>query len=183
MAREREFEWKPGRFKDVVLYIAEQLADDPTFGSTKLNKILYFVDTNAYRQLGEPITGALYQRNRHGPTAIEYLPMVGELESDQYVTVSRARVVDHEQEIVRPTGKVKKPDMAQFSAAERRILDETIAEFRGYTNTRSSDESHKRSAGWLTRELGETIPYVSSLIDPEPLDAQALAGLRTKAIS
>jgi hypothetical protein len=53
--RQREFEWRPGRFKDAVLYIAEQLADDPTFGSTKLNKILYFSDTAAYRKLGRPI--------------------------------------------------------------------------------------------------------------------------------
>lgn len=177
MPRKREFEWRPGRFKDVVLYVAEQLADDPTFGSTKLNKILYFCDTDAYRELGRPITGALYQRNHHGPTAVEYKPMIAELEGNQYVQVRRARVIDHDQEIVSITGQIR-PNMAQFSVDEREIIDRTVEEFRKYNNTKASDRSHARSAGWLTRKQGETIPYITSLINPEPLDEYALAGLR-----
>jgi hypothetical protein len=105
------------------------------------------------------------------------MPLVRELEGRRWVTIESRQVVDHPQEVVRSTGAVK-PNMDQFSAEERAIVDARIAEFRGFTNTRSSDESHKRSAGWLTREQGETIPYVTSLIDPEPLGEFALAGLR-----
>jgi len=175
--QDREFELNSGRFKDLVLYISESLADDETFGSTKLNKILYFSDVDAYLNLGRPITGAEYQRNHHGPTAREFLPLVRELESRDWVTVESRRVVDHPQEVVVPTGAIA-PNMAQFSTEERAIVDARIAEFRGYTNKQASDESHKLSAGWLTREQGETIPYVSSLVDPEPLEEFALAGLR-----
>ena len=157
MDRHREFEWRAGRFKDVVLYVAEQLADDPTFGSTKLNKILYFTDTEAYKRLGEPITGAIYQRNLRGPTAVEYLPMIRELEREQYVEVQSEKIVDHEQDRVTPTGRVV-PNMEQFSQEERAIIDEVVSEFRGYTNTEASDESHKRSAGWIARKQGESIP-------------------------
>ncbi len=181
MPREREFEWKPGRFKDVVLYVAEQLADDPTFGSTKLNKILYFVDTDAYRMLGEPITGALYQRNHHGPTAVEYPPMIDDMLGNGMITVRRAKVVDHEQDVVATTGKFS-ARVEQFSETEREILDRRIAEFRAYSNTESSDESHSQAAGWLTRNQGEPIPYITSLIDPTPLDEYALAGLRAQPI-
>jgi hypothetical protein len=169
MAREREFEWRPGRFKDVVLYVATALANDPTFGSTKLNKILYFSDTEAYRTLGQPITGAVYQRNFHGPTAVEYPPMIMELQSNGFVTVQRTRVVDHDQDVVTPTGAVE-PNVAQFSAAEIAILDATIAEFRAYDNTRASDKSHERSAGWLAMNQGETIPYRTALVSPEPVE-------------
>jgi antitoxin SocA-like protein len=169
MAREREFEWRPGRFKDAVLYIAEQLVDDPTFGSTKLNKILYFSDTDAYRELGEPITGALYQRNLYGPTAVEYPPIIGEMERQELVTIRTQQVVDHEQDVVTPTKKFA-PRMEQFSAEERRILDDRIAEFRGYTNTEASDRAHERSAGWLAFQQGETIPYRTSLVSPSPED-------------
>jgi hypothetical protein len=167
MPREREFEWRPGRFKDVVLYIAEELADDPTFGSTKLNKVLYFSDTDAYRALGVPITGALYQRNHHGPTAVEYMPMIREMQDEDLITVTRAKIIDHEQEVVRATGKLR-PNMGQFDDRERKILDDRIAEFRAYNNTESSDRSHERSAGWLALNQGETIPYRTSLISPEP---------------
>jgi hypothetical protein len=179
VARKREFEWRAGRFKDVVLYVAGALADDPTFGSTKLNKILYFIDTEAWKRLGEPVTGAVYQRNHHGPTAVEFPPMLKELEDQQLIERHTAKIVDHEQESVRPTGRLT-PNMGQFSDAERAIIEEVVAEFRGYTNTEASDESHKRSAGWLARDQGETIPYIDSLIDPEPLDAALVAGLKTK---
>jgi uncharacterized phage-associated protein len=179
MARKREFDWRPGRFKDVVLYVSSALANDPTFGSTKLNKILYFADTEAYKRLGQPITGAVYQRNYHGPTAVEYPPMLTELQNEDSVRVRRERIVDHDQERVTPTGRVL-PNMDQFTADERVILDEVIDEFRRYTNTEASDESHKRVAGWLARDQGETIPYSSALINPEPLDDALIAGLKTK---
>jgi uncharacterized phage-associated protein len=179
MARTREFEWQPGRFKDIVLYVTGQLADDPTYGSTKLNKILYFADTEAYKRLGEPITGANYQRNHHGPTAIEYPPMITELQREQFISVSREKIVDHEQDRVVSTHEVL-PNMEQFSPQERAIIDEVIEEFRGYSNTEASDESHKRSAGWLARKQGEQIPYVDSLINPEPPDEALIAGLLTK---
>lgn len=179
MPRQREFDWKAGRFKDVVLYVTEALADDPTFGSTKLNKILYFADTEAYKRLGEPITGAVYQRNHHGPTAVEYPPMIRELQGENYVDVRRERIVDHDQERVTATGRVV-PNMDQFTEEERTIIDEVITEFRKYTNTEASDRSHERSAGWLARKQGETIPYIDSLINPEPLDDALIAGLKTK---
>jgi hypothetical protein len=169
--RPREFEWRPGRFKDVVLYVAEDLADDPTFGSTKLNKILYFSDTTAYRTLGQPITGALYQRNRYGPTAVEFEPLVEELEAEGYVTLRTARVVDHQQVVVMPTGTVR-ANREQFSDAERKILDETIAEFRAYNNTESSDRSHEKSAGWRAFNQGETIPYRTSIVSLESVDQE-----------
>jgi uncharacterized phage-associated protein len=181
MARDREFEWRPGRFKDAVLYIAEQLADDPTFGSTKLNKILYFADTDAFRILGEPITGAVYQRNHYGPTAVEYLPMIAEMERERLIDVRHAQVADHEQEVVRSTGQFL-VRLDQFNEQQREILDARIAEFRAYSNVESSDESHKKSAGWLTRNQGETIPFATSLIDPEPLDEHALAGLKAQPV-
>lgn len=169
MGREREFTWKPGRFKDVVLYIAEQLADDPTFGSTKLNKILYFSDTDAYRALGEPITGAVYQRNHHGPTAVEYLPMIREMEEQELITVQSKKVVDHNQEIVQSTGKFR-ARIEQLNDRERGILDARIEEFRGYNNTEMSDLSHERVAAWLVLNQGDTIPYRTSLISPDPAD-------------
>jgi hypothetical protein len=174
MARKREFELKQGRFKDLVLYISEQLADDPTYGSTKLNKILYFSDMEAYRRRGWPITGAEYQKNKYGPTAREYVPLVEELQKSGYVNVVRKRVVDHEQEVVTPTGAVL-PNLKQFDPEDLAIVDEYIEEFRRYNNTEASDRSHERSAGWWAMNFRETIPYRTSLVSPEPVDQDAIS--------
>jgi hypothetical protein len=176
--RQREFAFDERRFKDLLLYVADSLSDDPTFGETKLNKVLFFSDFEAFKHLGRPITGAEYQKNKYGPTARRYTVMRDELIRWDQLRVERRMVVDHVQDVLRPHNI--KPNLAQFSEDELRIVDSVIKEMRRYTNTEASDESHKRSAGWLARDLGETIPYSSALINPEPLDAHALAGLKTK---
>ena len=180
MAGRPEFSFNERRFKDVMLYAAERLADDPTFGETKLNKILYFADFEAFRFLGQPITGAEYQKNKYGPTARRYPIMRDELLRRGAIEVERRLVVDHVQDTVRLHPEGVRANMDQFSDAERELLDRVIEDMRKHSNTEVSDESHKKSAGWLARDLGEMIPYSSALINPEPLDAAALAGLKTK---
>jgi len=59
------------RFKEVLLYIAQSSENDPRFGATKLNKILYFSDFKAFATLGDFITGATYQRLDRGPAPHE----------------------------------------------------------------------------------------------------------------
>ena len=44
------------RLLELILYVAEKCQDDPKFGATKLNKILWWADFLAYAQHGTPIT-------------------------------------------------------------------------------------------------------------------------------
>ena len=41
----KQFEFNDRKFRELVIYIAEKCADDPTFGATKLNKIDSLVKT------------------------------------------------------------------------------------------------------------------------------------------
>ncbi|MDQ3524454.1 MAG: Panacea domain-containing protein, partial [Chloroflexota bacterium] len=50
-----------------MLYVAQRSKDDPFFGATKLNKIVYHVDFGAYRRWLRPITGHAYFRLKEGP--------------------------------------------------------------------------------------------------------------------
>ncbi len=40
------------KFAELILYVSQKSTFDSTFGSTKLNKILYFSDFLAYGKLG-----------------------------------------------------------------------------------------------------------------------------------
>ena len=62
------------KFRELMLYIGEQMADDPLFGATVLNKVLFFADSLAYLTLGQPITGAVYQKLEYGPAPRRLLP-------------------------------------------------------------------------------------------------------------
>jgi len=153
------------KFKDLILYVSEQLADDPTFGETKLNKVLFFSDFESFRRLGRPITGAVYQRNYHGPTAKMYTVMRDELLRLGQLKVERRMVVDHVQDVLQTHEIV--PNMTQFSEEERAIIDETIEEMRQYNNTDVSDLSHERSPGWHAVDHLEVIPYETARIGTE----------------
>ena len=178
MAEGTEFEFNERKFKDLLLYISKKMSDDPTFGETKLNKVMFFSDFEAYRMLGRPITGAEYQKNLYGTycSALHRAPRratpMGAL------LVERRMVVDHVQDVPKP--KDTEPNLAQFADAEVAIIDRNIEELRQYTNAEVSDLSHERQLGWRVLEFGETIPYSSGIINLEPLDDAALGALRER---
>jgi hypothetical protein len=157
-----EIQFNERRFKDLLLYVAKSLANDPTFGETKANKVLFFSDFEAYRRLGEPITGADYQKNLYGPTARRYPVLRDELLRWGQLKVERRLVADHVQDVLIPLDI--EPNMKQFSSEEVAIVDAVIEEMRQYTNIEVSDLSHERAAGWDLVELGDSIPYHSALI-------------------
>ena len=53
------------RMAELIVYIADLCQEDPTFGATKLNKILFYADFASYAKYGRPITGQEYQRLEH----------------------------------------------------------------------------------------------------------------------
>ncbi len=55
------------KFNELVLYILNRTKGDPSFGRTKVAKVLFYSDFEAYAEQGEPITGAVYERQPHGP--------------------------------------------------------------------------------------------------------------------
>ena len=50
----RNFELNREKFEELIVYIAERCADDPTYDTFKLNTMLYYADFAAYRMFGEP---------------------------------------------------------------------------------------------------------------------------------
>src|SRR5579884_3019205 len=55
------------KFRELVLYIAGRCEALPRYGKTKLYKILFFADFEAYRRTKRPITGARYLAWEMGP--------------------------------------------------------------------------------------------------------------------
>lgn len=161
----------PTKFKELVVYIAKHSEDDPTFGSIKLNKVLYYADFAAYRNLGHPITGASYRKLREGPVPNEFLAARADLvetgdasiEERPYFTGVQKRLAIR---------KERNPDYELFTPPERDLIDAIIAYFHGKTARETSDFSH-REPGWILAEDFEDIPYPTAWLSSEPLDQDA----------
>lgn len=151
------------KFTELLLYVAERIADDPTGGATKINKILFAAECAHVRAHGRPITGAEYQKLERGPAPRRLLPVRtalieqgdAELVHDDYM----GRRVDR----LRPR---RPADLSRFSEAELRHVEQAVAALWGKSAGEASRLSHDEM-GWQMVDEGETIPYEAALLAPE----------------
>jgi hypothetical protein len=167
----RKFEFKREKFKALLLYFSQRGLDERlVIGSTKLNKLLFFADMRSYAELGEPITGARYQKLPFGPAARAMLPVRQEL-----VAVGEAEFEDRSPEDLNDVLIPQvKPNLELFTAEELRIANEVFEEMRRFNAKAISDFSHLKSAGWKVVDLHEDIPYESAFIVTDPPSAEAI---------
>lgn len=150
-----EKDYNEGKLQELMLYIAEKLADDPEFGSIKLNKILFYSDFLAYGSFGTPITGATYRRLELGP-APRSLPDAREKLVDEHGAVEAPGTqFGHKRKRLVP---LRPANLDVFSASEIALVDGIIEEFRRKTADELSEYSH-REAAWQIGAPGGDIPY------------------------
>jgi hypothetical protein len=169
----QRFEFKREKFIELMLYFSKRGSEEGLIiGSTKLNKLLFFADFKAYRELGTPITGARYQKLEFGPAPRALLPVRDEL-VEQGQALFRAGNQEDWNDTLEP---LRDPNLTLFSAEELRVIDEVFVELRPFNATAASDYSHLKSAGWRVMDSREDIPYESAftLTDPAPPEAIAL---------
>src|SRR5690242_1312364 len=94
-------EYDQARLRELILYIAERLKDDPNFGKTKLVKVLFYSDFDAYRETGQPITGTPYLHMERGPYPDGFETMLLILAVTDAIMIER-RFVPYRQERVIP---------------------------------------------------------------------------------
>ena len=170
MADFLQFAFNDHKFRELVIYIAEKCTDDPTFGATKLNKTLYYSDFYAYRMLGQPITGASYQKLSAGPAPREFLRQMKILEDARHATVEAQPYFNGVQKRIVPA-EGRRPDVSIFKESELALVDEVIRFFWGKSATEVSEFSHLEP-GWVVCDIGEVIPYETAWIGRAIIDAE-----------
>ena len=143
------------KFKHLILLVAQESEDDPHFGATKLNKILYFSDFKAFGILGAPITGASYQRLERGPAPREMLPALRQMEAEGDIERAERRYFNLLQKRIK---SLTSPDLSLFSPEELEIVKNVIAELTHMTASQVSALSHLE-IGWQATPPNEPISY------------------------
>jgi antitoxin SocA-like protein len=77
------------KLRELTLYVSRKSEADEPFSSTKLNKLLFYIDFSAYWDFGKPITGEEYQCLEFGPAPRRILPLLKAMDPDQLVLVER----------------------------------------------------------------------------------------------
>lgn len=143
------------KFKQLVHYVIWKAGKRAWFGATKLNKVLWFSDTEAFAHTGKPITGATYTRQQFGPVPKPIMPIRSELQREGAIQVAS------EGKLERVTA-LTKPEMGSFTLAEMAIVDWWIEHIATYETAQSiSAKSHDYP--WQIASLGEPLPMTASL--------------------
>ena len=169
--QQKKFKLDSEKFRELIVYVAAQSANDPTFGAIKLNKVLYYSDFAAYRQLGQPITGATYGKFIEGPAPLELPDVRRELiDSGDATSEERPYFAGSVVRLIIRTGR--EPNRELFRPGELEIVDQVVDFFEGKTEREVADFSHNEP-GWAVARDREDIPYETAWMSSGPISREA----------
>ena len=167
-----EMQFDRAKLKAVILHTCEAVSPE-RLGAVKLHKVLYFLDMIHYAQTKRSVTGATYKKRPYGPTCVQLLPILREMEIEESIFI---REVDFHGRRKKEYIALAKEEDGVLNAEELDLLDEVIQFVCDENSARTiSEYSHKLP--WEMAEFGEVIPYDSSLLlfpvetSPEAFDA------------
>jgi hypothetical protein len=162
-----------GKFRELVLHICRRSEGDRPFGAVKLNKLLFYADFLAYRQLGNAITWQPYQRLENGPAPKRLVPILKKMELNHDLATGEVSYYGFKQ---KRAVALREPDLSRFTGEEIAVVDGLIEAFSGKSAKEMSDMSHA-FIGWSCAQDGENIPYAVALVNfEEPTKAQLAQG-------
>ena len=164
----------------MILYVSDKCSADPKYGSTKLNKILFYADFESFRHRGIPVTGAEYIRLEHGPGPKRMKPLREEMIVNGDLTIKKVPVYDHTRDV--PIA-LRKPDLnGHFTAEDIAVVDKVIEIVDEFDAGQLSRASH-RGVPWQVIEEGKSIPYELIHVSneaPTPRDVERTRELARK---
>jgi|SRR5579871_1973625 len=152
------------RLRELILYIAAQCEEEPTFGAVMLNKILWFLDASAYADTGKPITGTAYIKLPNGPVPERMQAILSRMQTEKEVFVHERERFGYKQKRIVP---LREPNLADFTAEEIAHVSKVIRALCRYTAKEVSELSHSRA--WKIAAIGERIPYEAVFLSNEPV--------------
>lgn len=153
------------RFRELLLYVADKSRDDPKFGATKLNKIMFYADLMAYGLHGKSITGARYMKLDWGPAPQALCPVQDDLIEEGHAHLVEGTHFNWPQRRLVPD---RKPDLSIFDEEEIELVDAIVVALQGKNATEASELSHCE-VGWKLAGHKEDIPYTSVFISDRAL--------------
>ena len=151
--------------EQLLLYICDKMKDEKGFGSTVLNKVLYYVDSINYLHTGEPLSDLTYIKQKNGPTPkpSQFLPLRTHLISEGKLKVNLVDFFGRTQK--RPECLIN-PNLERFTANEVSLIDRIIDQFKEIDGTLASHISHQEPA-WEIANSMEELPFYTFLLTPQ----------------
>ncbi len=112
--------------EQLILYIIEKYEKKTALTRKMLRNLVYFCDINCFRQHGKTITESEYKKTEFGPLSLKVSSVISDLQKNK--TIKENFYVCDGSLIKFYTASIPS-DTSVFSPEQRRIIDQTIAEY------------------------------------------------------
>lgn len=155
MSESYEPKMDESKFAELMLYAASRMAGDPSYGSIKLNKALFFSDFFHYADYGASITGAEYVKHPLGPAPRGIVAIQQKLIERGDAALASSQRGGRQQKML---FALREADLSMFTGNEIAQVEKVISAMSDTTAQEISDISHGM-LGWQVAGERETIPY------------------------
>lgn len=142
------------RVENLISYIADKVDN---LYKTSLNKYLWYIDFENFKENVRSITGLRYVKQQYGPVIENkgYEEIINLLDDkfykeeteDNYNNSTKVKIISK-----------KNYDMSIYTKEEMDVIDAVIKKFKDISCSKISDESHKE-AGWSENYINNIISY------------------------
>jgi len=165
---------------NAVLYFCE---NTKRCNTTKLLKLLSFLDFTHFKQTGYPSIGFVYYAWKHGPVPIDFYEEIKDGNvppdfDDKLAAIPQdwgAEYPERKEFVYIPKAKVK-ADTSIFTPREMKLLTLLCDIYRDATAGQMSEVTHLHKAPWdvtvKTKGYNEPIDYLLCIDDESPLDEE-----------
>jgi len=143
------------KFKEVLLYVLGRVGSRPNIGETAIYKLLYFIDFDYYEKYEEQLIGATYIRNKYGPTPVEFVKIVRDMEQRGELTRAEGKYFRYPQRKYLP---LREPDLSVITGQEKALIDDVLCRLADMNAAQISEYSHG-DVPWRGTAEGKAIPY------------------------
>ncbi len=151
---------------ELLIFIANYLKDKPNYGSTLLNKALYFIDSMSYLKLGSPITDFNYVKLEFGPAPnSKFLALREKLVRDGELEEVETDYFGRRQLRYKAT---REPEIDVFNKEELQLIYQILEYICDSNASQISDYTHDFISWKFANEREELPMFTFLLTQQEP---------------
>jgi transcriptional regulator with XRE-family HTH domain len=143
------------KFREVLLYILNEVGARPNIGETVIYKLLYFIDFDYYEKHREQLIGATYLKNHFGPTPVEFRKIVDRMIEQGEIERVKSEHFRHPQTKYLPR---READLSVLTALELDLIRDVLGRLSWMNEEEISAHAHG-DLPWISAREGKAIDY------------------------
>ena len=149
------------KYRNIILYLAQEVGARPNVGETVFYKLIYFIETLARMRLGKGIINEQFYKMQYGPVPASFSTITREMIDANELDRVQGRYFTYKQ-----TKYLPRVEATGLTDEEQEVIDRIISVLGDKTATELSDLSHKDEP-WKQAEGGLVDLSLISETEPE----------------